>query len=35
MILGIRYSPVAGSLSASIRMVSGVFIAEFQLMFAM
>jgi hypothetical protein len=32
MIRGIRYSPLTGSLSASIRIVSAVFIAEFQAM---
>ncbi len=31
---GMRYSPVAGSLSASIRIVSALFIAEFQAMLA-
>src|ERR1700730_7772539 len=35
MIRGMRYSPVAGSLSVSIRIVSAVFIAEFQAMLAM
>ena len=32
---GIRYSPVAGSLSVSMRRVSGMFIAEFHAMLAM
>ena len=32
---GIVYSPVAGSLSVSMRIVSAVFIAEFQAMLAM
>jgi hypothetical protein len=32
---GILYSPVAGSLSVSMRSVSGTFIAEFHAMFAM
>ncbi len=35
MMRGMRYSPVAGSLSVSMRMVSAVFIAEFHAMFAM
>jgi len=35
MIRGMRYPPVAGSLSVSIRIVSAVFIAEFQAMLAM
>ena len=35
MIFGIRYSPVAGSLSVSMPIVPAVFIAEFQLMLAM
>jgi hypothetical protein len=35
MIFGILYSPVSGSVSVSILMVSVVFIDEFQLMFAM
>ncbi len=33
MIRGMRYSPVAGSLSVSMRIVSAVFIAEFHAMF--
>jgi len=32
---GMRYSPVAGSLSVSMRKVSGMFIAEFHAMLAM
>ncbi len=35
MMCGILYSPVAGSLSASLFMVPDVFIAEFQAMLAM